>query len=267
MAEFGSVQTAAQSVISGNDPRLGRGPFVNQLILCDTLGAASARQDGWLLVLDATAAGLCNCDCIEVDELCYPVRIAERSLVTDSEGAGRFRGAPSSRVEIAPVGCSMRAVYLSDGTVYPSQGVRGGLPGAPARNFKRTKSGEHIPADGWGDLELEAGESVNRRIPRWRWLRPAHRTRSAAREARRRRRLCFATARHRRLRRRVLRGGRHRCRRHEAQTPHARCRDNRSRARTPKGGRSHGNVAGPSAIDRQLHGCSFKAAARHDMSE
>ena len=267
MAEFGSVQTAAQSVISGNDPRPGRGPFVNQLILCDTLGAASARQDGWLLVLDATAAGLCNCDCIEVDELCYPVRIAERSLVTDSEGAGRFRGAPSSRVEIAPVGCSMRAVYLSDGTVYPSQGVRGGLPGAPARNFKRTKSGEHIPADGWGDLELEAGRERDRRIPRWRWLRPAHRTRSAAREARRRRRLCFATARHRRLRRRVLRGGRHRCRRHEAQTPHARCRDNRSRARTPKGGRSHGNVAGPSAIDRQLHGCSFKAAARHDMSE
>ena len=160
MAEFGSVQTAAQSVISGNDPRPGRGPFVNQLILCDTLGAASACEDGWLLVLDATAAGLCNCDCIEVDELCYPVRITERSLAIDSEGAGRFRGAPSSRVEIAPVGCSIRALYLSDGTVYPPQGVRGGLPGAPARNFKRTKTGERVPADGWGDLVLEVGESV-----------------------------------------------------------------------------------------------------------
>ena len=162
MAEVGGCQTAAQAVISGADPRSGNTPFVNQLIMGDTLGAASASEDGWLTCFSADSAGLGYYDSIEVNEIAYPFRVLQRRIVPDTEGAGRFRGASSSMVEFGPVGCPMRVVYTSDGTVYPAQGVRGGLAGAPARNYKRDHAGElaKIGDLGWIDLVLDEGEQV-----------------------------------------------------------------------------------------------------------
>ena len=159
MAEIGPINTAAQAVVSGIDPRYER-PFINQIIVCDTLGAASPHEDGWLTMISAGTAGLSHFDSIEVDELRYPLRLLERCIVADSEGAGRFRGAPSSRVTYEPVDCTMRAIYLSDGAVNPASGARGGQPGAPSRNVKVLRHGERIPADGWVDINLEPGERV-----------------------------------------------------------------------------------------------------------
>ena len=160
MAEIGGCQTAAQAVVSGHDPRHHDAPFVNQLIMGDTLGAAGPSEDAWLNVVSGGTGGLGLIDSMEVNELRHPLRVWQRRIVTDTEGAGRFTGAPASLVEFGPVDCRMRAIYQSDGSDNPPQGVRGGGSGGAARNFKRTGSGEHIAVNGWADVELEAGETV-----------------------------------------------------------------------------------------------------------
>ena len=79
----------------------------------------------------------------------YPMLVTEQRIIPDSEGAGRFRGSPGAYVEYGPVGdAPMEVVYLSDGTVNPARGVRGGLDGGagpaakaiPRRNRSRTSS-------------------------------------------------------------------------------------------------------------------------------
>ena len=162
MAEFGGCQTAAQAVVSGFDPRSNGKPFVNQLIMGDTLGAASPSEDGWLTCFSADSAGFGYYDSIEVNEIAYPIRVYQRRLVPDTEGAGRFRGAPASMIEFGPVGCSLRIVYTSDGTVNPARGVRGGAAGARARNYKQSSSGKRTPVGdrGWIDLLLDEAERI-----------------------------------------------------------------------------------------------------------
>ena len=162
MAEFGGGWTASQAVVSGFDPRSGGTPFVNEVIMGDTLGGASPSEDGWLTCFIAGSAGLGFYDSVEVNEIAYPIRVFQRRLVPDTEGAGRFRGAPASHVEFGPVGCSLRVVTQSDGAVNPAQGVRGGGAGAPARNYKRCRSGELVEVGdrGWIDFVLDEGEKV-----------------------------------------------------------------------------------------------------------
>ena len=159
MAEAGTSQSASNAILSGHDPRTNS-PFCNQLVLADTCGQASPDEDGWLQIGSVGAAGLCLWDSIEVDEVHHPMRIHERRLVPDSEGAGRQRGAPSSRVEYGPVRGDMRVVFSSDGTAFPPRGARGGLCAAPARHYKRDCSGHVVELEPVSDLLLAAGESV-----------------------------------------------------------------------------------------------------------
>ena len=160
MAEFGGCQTAAQAVVSGDDPRSENAPFVNQLIMGDTLGAASASEDAWLTLITAGTAGLGLLDSIEVNELRHPLLVHQRRIVADSEGAGTYTGAPASMVEFGPTHGPMRVVYQSDGTDNPPQGVSGGLAGQGARNFIKKSNGEVTSADGWADIVLVQDESI-----------------------------------------------------------------------------------------------------------
>ena len=41
-------------------------------------------------------------DSVEIDEQKYPIIYKTARLLTDSGGAGRFRGAPGARVEYGP---------------------------------------------------------------------------------------------------------------------------------------------------------------------
>jgi N-methylhydantoinase B len=160
MAEVGAAQTAAQAVISGQDARRDNAPFVNQVILGDTLGAGSPHEDGWLGVITTGTAGMSFFDSIEIDELHYPIRVDERRVIGDTGGAGQFRGAPSSRIALSPVAGPLRVLYQSDGHTNPARGARGGSAGGPAQNFKRDANGRLTAADGWADLELEPGETI-----------------------------------------------------------------------------------------------------------
>ena len=74
------------------------------MALAGTAGGASPRADGWLTLGNVCTAGMWTMDSIEIDELNYPLRVEERMLLPDSEGAGRVprsallpRGLPAER--------------------------------------------------------------------------------------------------------------------------------------------------------------------------
>ena len=161
MAETGPIIPPTCGVISGRDPRHGNELYVNQLILGVTGGAGAPAADAWMPIVHVGNAGMCRQDSIEVDELSHPLHVPLRRLVTDTEGAGTFRGAPSIEVEFGPADDnSMRVLYVADGTINPAAGARGGLPGGPIRIFKRGGNGEVTAQPAYGDVELLPGETI-----------------------------------------------------------------------------------------------------------
>ncbi len=160
MAEIGKCLPPAMAVISGVDPREGRGPFVNFLSLLVTNGAGAPKADGWLTVIGVGVAGLQMHDSVEVDEMKYPIEIKAQQIITDSEGAGRFRGAPGAYVEYGPVDTKLEIIYTSDGTHNAPRGVRGGHDGACAQQYKRLRDGSLEELPNFTQLVLEPGETV-----------------------------------------------------------------------------------------------------------
>jgi N-methylhydantoinase B len=160
MAEVGLIQPPAMSVVSGRDARHGGEPFVNQIFLAVTGGAAGPRSDAWLNVLHVGNAGMMLRDSVEIDELKHPIRVLAQRIIPDSEGAGRFRGAPGGYAEFAPVGGPIEVMYLSDGTVHPALGARGGGAGARARQFRREADGSLSILDPCARVTLSEGESI-----------------------------------------------------------------------------------------------------------
>lgn len=160
MAEVGQPLPPAAAVISGTDPRAGDAPFVNQVFLAMTGGAASPVEDAWLTITHVGNAGLLRRDSVELDELRYPLRVLRQRILPDTEGAGRYCGAPSAEVEYGPVGTELVTMYASDGAVTAAQGVRGGLAGAPARQFRRLVDGTVEPVAPCGLVVLRPGETI-----------------------------------------------------------------------------------------------------------
>ena len=159
MAEFAYCIGAGSSVISGKDPRTNR-PFVNQLFLGFTGGAGAPEADGWLGAYCIGGAGMLMRDSVEVDEMRQPIRIVQQRLVPDTEGAGRFCGAPAAMVEFGPVGCSLEVNFTADGTHHPPEGVRGGLSGSGARQELRRVDGSIEPLANVERLVLNDGETL-----------------------------------------------------------------------------------------------------------
>jgi N-methylhydantoinase B len=161
MAEGAPIFPPAGGVISGTDPRRNGAAFVNQIHLGLTGGAGAPATDGWLTIVHVGNAGICRHDGIEVDELAHPIRIAERRLVQDSEGAGEFRGAPAVRVELGPIAdCALRIFFTADGTINPAAGARGGGAGGKIQALKRTPSGNLEPQPACGGVALAPGETI-----------------------------------------------------------------------------------------------------------
>jgi N-methylhydantoinase B len=161
MAETGPIIPPGGGVISGADPRAANAAFVNQIMLGITGGAGTPVTDGWLLIIHVGNAGMCHHDSIEIDELHHPILVFGRELVPDSEGAGRFRGAPGIRVEFGPIeGCTLDVLYTADGTVSPALGACGGEAGGLLQALKRKGSGELVPLPACGGVRLLPGETV-----------------------------------------------------------------------------------------------------------
>lgn len=183
MAEAGYTYTPAAAVISGNDPRHEGKPFVNQIMLGDTVGPGGPHADGWLTFCHAGNAGLMYYDSVEVDELHHPIRIEERRIIPDSEGPGRLRSAPAQRTVFAPVGTDLRVIYASDGMINLAAGARGGGIGTAAGQWRQRFDGALEPLPASGDVTIAQGESVVCRSSSGGGYGPAH-ERDPARVAR-----------------------------------------------------------------------------------
>jgi N-methylhydantoinase B len=147
LAECGAVIPPAVGVISGLHPATGDA-FVNQIFLGMTGGAGAPSADAWLTIGHVGNAGLCYVDSVELDELRQPLHVYSRRLLPDTEGAGRHRGAPSIEVDFGPLAGDLAVGYVSDGHVNPPLGVRGGLAGGCADQWRIDGSGrrEQLPA-------------------------------------------------------------------------------------------------------------------------
>ncbi|MDF5758075.1 hydantoinase B/oxoprolinase family protein [Spongiactinospora sp. TRM90649] len=160
LAECGAVIPAAAAVVSGTDPRAGDRPFVNQIFLAVTGGAATPWTDAWLTIFHVGCAGMLRRDSVEIAEMTHPIRVHRQRLVPDTEGAGRYRGAPSAEVEYGPVDTSMTVAYGADGAVHPALGARGGLAGGLTRHLRRDASGDLTELPSQGLVELRDGERI-----------------------------------------------------------------------------------------------------------
>jgi N-methylhydantoinase B len=160
LAECGSVIAPSVGVISGNDPRARGRPFVDQLYLAFTAGAGAPSADAWLTLGHNGNGGFVVHDSVEMDELRYPIRVQSERLLPDTEGPGRFRGAPSAYAEYGPVDCELEVHYASDGTINRALGVRGGLEGNAADQWLRRSDGSVEQLQPWGPVVLRPGERI-----------------------------------------------------------------------------------------------------------
>lgn len=159
MAEVGAVIAPSAGVISGVDARNGK-PFVNQVFLAFSAGAASPISDAWWTMIDVGNGGMCGLDGVELDELYQPLLVEKRGFITDTEGPGRFTGAPSTIVEFGPVVGAIDVAYGADGIVNPPKGVRGGGIGGRGDQHLRRNCGaiEQLPA--CAQVHVEQGEAI-----------------------------------------------------------------------------------------------------------
>ena len=161
LAECGPIFPASMGVISGLDPRNNNAPFVNQIFLMDTGGAAAAKTDGWLTICHAGNSGMCFIDSVELDELHFPILVKARYLVPDTEGAGRTIGAPSGFCEYGPTGGgTLEVAYVADGAINNAKGTLGGYNGAKIQNYLRNADGEVEKLPACSDIILKSGETI-----------------------------------------------------------------------------------------------------------
>lgn len=147
-------------VIHGRDPRYRDAPYINQIFLGSQGGPATPVVDGWLVFSNPAAAGLLYRDSVEIDELRYPIHVAEIQILPDSGGPGRTRGAPGARVTFGPTSARMSIAYTLDHHVNPPVGVRGGLSGTKSDVYKIDDAGASHEVPLIGTLDLWPGERV-----------------------------------------------------------------------------------------------------------
>lgn len=161
LAECGPILPASVGVISGRDPRKGNAPFVNQIFLNFTGGAAAAEVDSWITIAHVGNAGMCFIDSAELDELHFPILVKGRWLEPDTEGAGRTTGAPSGFCEFGPLGDqSLDVGWVADGAINVAKGTQGGADGAPIQNYRRKPDGSLEPLPPVAMINLAPGEMV-----------------------------------------------------------------------------------------------------------
>lgn len=147
-------------VISGVDSRRGDADYINQVYFASSGGPAAPGEDGWLFYGIPVCAGLMYRDSIEVAEQKYPILIDEVRLQADSEGAGRFRGAPGSRISFGPTDRPMTVAYVIDGHYDPPRGVLGGGAAQPHDVVKLDADGAEVEVPKVGSVELRPGDTV-----------------------------------------------------------------------------------------------------------
>lgn len=164
MAEGNPGMPPNAGVISGTDFRRDDAQYVNQIIYSAGGGPAVHGHDGWLTYTIPGTSGVLYMDSVEIDERKYPILIDRYKQVTDTEGAGEWRGSPAVEVAYGPREDPMSVAFLGNGKTFPPQGVLGGGAGAPAKAAKITEDGSENELPIIGIEELSSGERIAGRI-------------------------------------------------------------------------------------------------------
>lgn len=111
--------------IGGIDPKTGS-PFVYYDLIMGGYGAMSCKDGAEAM------APVMNCANIpiEMHELTCPVRILRFGFITDSGGAGQYRGGCGIQKDVELLADKGKLTLLSDRHVFAPYGLEGGLPGS-----------------------------------------------------------------------------------------------------------------------------------------
>jgi 5-oxoprolinase (ATP-hydrolysing)/N-methylhydantoinase A len=113
---------------------------------------ASAHGDGKSALLYPTSAANTS---IELLETRAPVLVLEKTLVTDSGGAGRLRGGLGTRTSLRKLyddGLPTQFSIYPEGVGIATEGLRGGRAGVGARGVVRDANGAVVRNCGTGEL-------------------------------------------------------------------------------------------------------------------
>ena len=160
LSEGGMHLPAGIGVVSGYDPFKNGQPYINQVFIGYSGGAALHGHDGWLTYCGPANGGLINLDSVEVDESMYPIIIESRGVTPDSQGFGEFEGAPGVGCVFYPVKHNMTIVYAADGTTFAPQGVLGGMPAAGTRTSKQSADGTLVDLPAFHEEVCQPGQKM-----------------------------------------------------------------------------------------------------------
>ncbi|MGE8067996.1 hydantoinase B/oxoprolinase family protein [Pseudomonas sp. NPDC089569] len=114
--------------IAGHDPRNNNDEYVT-MVLASIISGAGANKvmDGWPACGPLCCFGALMSGDIELLEYSYPILIHRYSLMTDSGGAGEFRGGSGTCIEIEPLNHGMTVVGFGEGRQLPASGAAGAI--------------------------------------------------------------------------------------------------------------------------------------------
>ncbi len=156
-----SQGTSAVVTFGGEDPR-NKQRYVSYETIKGGFGARP-NKDG----INAIASGISNTmnTPIEVLEMSFPVRVDEYVLVTDSGGAGRFRGGLGARRTWTVLDHKARASSCLERTKSAPFGLSGGKPGLAAKIWTEAPNGAIGTAPGKGGFDVPNGGQIHLRVP------------------------------------------------------------------------------------------------------
>ena len=156
-----SQGTSAVITFGGEDPR-NKQRYVSYETIKGGFGARP-NKDG----INAIASGISNTmnTPIEILEMSFPVRVDEYVLVTDSGGAGRFRGGLGASRTWTVLDHKARASACLERTKSAPFGLSGGKPGLAAKIWTEAANGEKGIAPGKGGFDVPNGGQIHLRVP------------------------------------------------------------------------------------------------------
>ena len=156
-----SQGTSAVVTFGGEDPR-NKQRYVSYETIKGGFGARP-NKDG----INAIASGISNTmnTPIEILEMSFPVRVDEYVLVTDSGGAGRFRGGLGASRTWTVLDHKARASACLERTKSAPFGLSGGKPGLAAKIWTEAPNGDKGIAPGKGGFDVPSGGQIHLRVP------------------------------------------------------------------------------------------------------
>jgi N-methylhydantoinase B len=158
----GSQGTGGVVIFGGTDYRTGGSVYVSYEVTKGGVGARPSK-DG----INAIAGPLANQmnTPIEMLEMSFPLRVEEYSLVTDTGGAGKYRGGTAARRSWRILKHDALCTTCCERTVTAPPGLAGGMAGGAARLWLTLPDGTKQPVTSKGAFIAPSGSLLSIDVP------------------------------------------------------------------------------------------------------